>query len=117
MVQPPYDRIRLLAALRSLGSSDDETVLQAARAAAEIASAAGGWETLLVEAASVPPDPIAAAPADDAGRIAALLALPTLSPDARESLMEIAADRSAGTLREEDRTWLRALHERLIPRG
>ncbi|WP_374446585.1 hypothetical protein [Stella sp.] len=112
----PYDRARLLDALARLGSDDEETVLAAARAAdAILATARLGWDDLLAPAAPpAAPDAAAPAPVDDAGRIAALLALPDLSADSRETLEEMARELAAGTVRDADRTWLQALHARLV---
>lgn len=114
-----YDRPRLLDALRRTAGSDEEAVLEAARQASAIISAASlTWDDLLVPAVAMPeagPTPVSTlAPADDGARIAALLALPQLSAEARESLEEMARDLAAGTVREEDRTYLNGLFGRLI---
>ena len=122
MIRPEfaYDRARLLDALARLGGDDEETVLAAARAATAIlASARLAWDDLLppaVEPAAAD-DGEAPPPLDDSGRIAALLALPDLSADSRETLEEMARDMAAGTVRDADRTWLHALHGRLLPVG
>ena len=109
MIRPEfaYDRARLLDTLARLGSDDEETVLAAARL---------GWDDLLPPAAAAveAADTVAAGPLDDAGRIAALLALPDLSADARETLEEMSRDMAEGTIPDADRTWLRALYARLV---
>lgn len=112
-----YDRTRLLDALARLGSADEETVLGAAQAATAILAAARlDWDALLAPA--LPPlvaeDGLPAEPLDDAGRIAALLALPDLSADSRETLGEMARDMENGAVSDADRTWLHALYARLI---
>lgn len=112
-----YDRARLLDALARLGSDDEETVLAAARAAGAIlATARLGWDDLLPPAAAAveAADTVAAGPLDDPARIAALLALPDLSADARETLEEMSRDMAGGTIPDADRTWLRALYARLV---
>ena len=114
-----YDRPRLLDALRRTAGSDEEAVLEAARQASAIISAARlTWDDLLVPALAMPEaglTPVSTlAPADDGARIAALLALPQLSAEARESLEELARDLAAGTVREEDRVYLNGLFGRLI---
>ncbi|BBK41790.1 hypothetical protein STVA_18100 [Allostella vacuolata] len=112
-----YDRTRLLDALARLASDDEETVLGGARAAAAILAAARlGWDDLLPPALPMgDPDlgPVAA-PTDDGGRIAALLALPDLSADSRETLEEMARDLEKGAVSDADRTWLHALYGRLV---
>lgn len=111
---PAFDRARLLEALRRIASDDEEIVLAAARdAAAVLAAARLTWDDLLVPALPVPDAEAAAEPADDGARIAVLLARPDLSTEARESLEEIARDLAGGTMRDEDRTYLHALHTRL----
>lgn len=121
MMEPvfSYDRARLLDALARLGSDDEETVLTAARTAGAILAAARlGWDDLLPPAAVAEDAGMAdAAPVDDAGRIAALLALPDLSADSRETLEEMAREMQGGMIQEADRTWLHALYARLVPSG
>ncbi|MCC7273124.1 MAG: hypothetical protein IT561_10680 [Alphaproteobacteria bacterium] len=116
MSAPAYDRARLVDTLARLAAEDEETVLEAARSAVAILADAGvGWETLLRGSSWTAAAPAGAAPAvDDAARIAALLTLPDLSSDARESLAEIAADLARAGARAEDRAYLVGLYERLI---
>ncbi len=113
-----YDRPRLLDALRRIGGDDEESVLDAARAAAAIiATARVDWDDLLAPALPVPDAAPEAEPADDGARIATLLARSDISTEARESLEEMARDRAAGTMRDEDRTYLHALYQRLVTAG
>ena len=120
MIEPTlaYDRPRLLDALRRIGSDDEESVLEAARtAAAIVATARVNWDDLLAPALPMPDAVAQAEPADDSARIATLLARSDLSTEARESLEEMTRDLAAGTVRDEDRTYLHALYQRLVTVG
>ena len=78
-----------------------------------LAAARLTWDVLLVRALHVPDAEAAAERGDDGALISVLLARPDLSTEARESLEEIARDLAGGTMRDEDRTYLHALHTRL----
>jgi len=124
------DRTALVELLEKLGSEKDEEVLEAARAAHGLVSAAGAdWGDLLAER-SAPADldddlDEDAAPAavsdgplpDDAESLAlidAIKAQPDLSEALSEELEGYREDIAEKQFEESDRKYLRALHQRLV---
>ncbi|MEC9345158.1 MAG: hypothetical protein VYB54_02955 [Pseudomonadota bacterium] len=113
------DRDALLAALESLGDSDDATALAAARTAARLVQAADAdWDSLLV--AMKRKAPSSATPAlEDADDqtilrvIDEILARPNLHEGTREDLDAYREELAAGELDPEDRRYILGLHARL----
>ena len=109
------DRDALLAQLRRLSGDDDDAVLEAARAAADMVAKSGAdWSAILSTALVSPPKPAAGAePADEDAMLTALLSRAGITDDTREMLKEMAGDLAQGRLSGEDRNYIRGLYARL----
>lgn len=111
-------RDTLLDLLNRASSSDDATALAAARElAAKVEALDLEWESLLVPAQLPVRAPAPAASGSDAEIIQALLARDDLFPDTRDDLTGFLAAAEAGTLAAEDRSYVRALNQRLSQRS
>ena len=113
------DRTALIALLDRLGSSDDATVLEAARALHRKATELGlSWDDLIHEDDDVPAadKAEAAAPSPDADETARLidrLLRKDVSDNLREDLAEMKRQLAEGELNQEDRRYVRAVAKRL----
>jgi hypothetical protein len=119
------DRAALIELLNRLGSDDDATVLEAARALHRQAAESGlSWDDLLRldqsddEPASADGDEsreVAAASPDDAetARLIDRLLRKGVSDDLREDLAEMKRLLAGGSLEQDDRRYVRALAKRL----
>jgi hypothetical protein len=113
------DRAALIELLDRLGSSDDATVLEAARALSRKVTEAGlSWDDLIERDASAPADEAeeTAAPspdADETTRLIDRLLRKGVSENLREDLTDMKRQLAAGELDQEDRRYLRALAKRL----
>ncbi len=106
-------RETLIDLLSRAASSDDATALAAVRAlGAKMDALDLDWESLLVPA-KAPVRPAAAPAGSDVEIIRALLARDDLFPDTRDDLTGFLAAAEAGTLPEEDRSYVHALNQRL----
>ncbi len=126
------DRTALVQLLEKLGSEKDEDVLQAAREAQGLVTAAGtNWDDLIAaekpvasstegkdsSAEEAPADGADLAPPDDAEALALiekLMALPELSDSMRQELEGYREDIAEKEFDDMDRKYLRALHQRLV---
>lgn len=118
------DRAGLIALLERLGSADDATVLEAARALHRMREEAGlSWNELIRpdeeddfdEAAAEEASPAAAADPDAAEvtRLIERLLRKGVSQTLREDLTELKRQIADGTLEPEDARYVRALAKRL----
>jgi hypothetical protein len=113
------DRDALIELLDRLGSTDDATVLEAARALHRKAAESGlSWDDLIrlddapaedegQEAAAPSPD------ADETTRLIDRLLRKGVSENTREDLNEMKRQLAEGSLDQEDRRYVRALAKRL----
>jgi len=114
------DRAALIELLDRLGSSDDATVLEAARALhRKVAEAGLSWDDLIELESAAPvdeDDAVAAAPspgADETARLIDRLLRKGVSENTREDLTEMKRQLAEGSLDQEDRRYVRALAKRL----
>ena len=114
------DRAALIDLLDRLGSDDDATVLEAARALHRKAAESGlSWDDLIrLDAADDEPTvddvPVASPPdADETTRLIERLLRKGVSDDLREDLTEMKRQLADGSLEQEDRRYVRALAKRL----
>ena len=113
------DRDALLEALEQLGSTEDETALKAARAAAAlVAGSELDWDEIVPEAIGTPPAPMPEIQldSDDASvlrTIESMLKRPNLHDGTREDLEAFRDELKAGELEPEDRTYILKLYERV----
>lgn len=112
-------RAALIDLLDRLGSTDDATVLEAARALHRKAAESGlSWDDLLRIEDDEPADKVeevaAASPAaDETTRLIDRLLRKGVSENTREDLTEMKRQLAAGSLDQEDRRYVRALAKRL----
>jgi hypothetical protein len=113
------DRAALIELLDRLGSTDDATVLQAARALNRRVVEAGlSWDDLIELVAGAPADGAKEAPApnpdaDETTRLIDRLLRKGVSDNLREDLDEMKRQLAEGELDQEDRRYLNALAKRL----
>jgi hypothetical protein len=124
MTMPDLDRAALIDLLDRLGSDDDATVLEAARALHRQATESGlSWDNLIrldanddnEPAADEVEEAVAALSADAAEttRLIDRLLRKGVSESTREDLTEMKRQLADGTLDEDDRRYVRALAKRL----
>jgi hypothetical protein len=113
------DRAALIELLDRLGSSDDATVLEAARALHRKAAGAGlSWDDIIALDDAAPADEaeevVAPSPdADETTRLIDRLLRKGVSENLREDLTEMKRQLTEGELNQEDRRYVRALAKRL----
>jgi hypothetical protein len=113
------DRAALIDLLDRLGSDDDATVLEAARALHRKAAESGqSWDDLIrLDAADDEPAaddvPVASPDADETTRLIDRLLRKGVSDDLRGDLTEMKRQLADGSLDQEDRRYVRALAKRL----
>jgi hypothetical protein len=114
------DRAALIDLLDRLGSDDDATVLEAARALHRKAAESGvSWDDLIrLDAADDEPaandvPPASPPDADETTRLIDRLLRKGVSDDLREDLTEMKRQLADGSLEQEDRRYVRALAKRL----
>jgi hypothetical protein len=119
------DRAALIDLLDRLGSSDDATVLEAARALHSKAAESGlSWDDLLRldqpdedaaadESGEGQASPVASPGATETVRLIDRLLRKGVSDNLREELLEMKRQLGNGELDQEDRRYLRALAKRL----
>jgi hypothetical protein len=119
------DRAALIELLHRLGSDDDGTVLEAARALHRKATESGlSWDDLIrpdpskddepVADADEAPEPVVLTPdAAETARLIDRLLRKGVSESTREDLTEMKRRLAHGTLDEDDRRYVRALAKRL----
>jgi hypothetical protein len=113
------DRAALIDLLDRLGSTDDATVLEAARALHRKAAESGlSWDDLLRIEDNEPADEVedvaaAGSNTDETTRLIDRLLRKGVSENTREDLTEMKRQLAEGSLDQEDRRYVRALAKRL----